>query len=147
MKHNLKYSGNLIYCWCPRCLSITRQFTSEDKVTEIVDPKEHKCRVWVEGRKPFKARKGYSIITGSYETCKAKYDELKDDYFVQLQVFNKKCPRCGTNSIEDNTYGNEEYHKAYERYSEELEMEDESRDWRPGDAPWKAPGMSISDFI
>ena len=25
--------------------------------------------------------------------------------------------------------------------------EDNSDDWRPGDAPWDAPGMSESDFI
>ena len=24
---------------------------------------------------------------------------------------------------------------------------DRSSDWRPGDAPWNAPGMSVSDFI
>ena len=75
------------------------------------------------------------------------YDELKDDYYVRLQVFNKYLPRCGVDDLEDNTWSDPEYHKAYERYSEELEMEDESRNWRPGDAPWKAPGMSISDFI
>ena len=25
--------------------------------------------------------------------------------------------------------------------------EDNCDDWRPGDAPWDAPGMSVSDFI
>lgn len=25
--------------------------------------------------------------------------------------------------------------------------EPERDDWRPGDAPWNAPGMSVSDFI
>lgn len=147
MRHDLKYSGNLIHCWCPRCLNVTKQFTNENEVTEIVDLSEHKCRVWVEGRKPFKSRNGYETISGNYKECKAKYDELKDDYYVRLQVFNKYLPRCGTNDLEDNTWSDPEYQKAYERYRQELEDEDESRNWQPGDAPWKAPGMSISDFI
>jgi len=25
--------------------------------------------------------------------------------------------------------------------------DDETDDWQPGDAPWDAPGMSVSDFI
>ena len=27
------------------------------------------------------------------------------------------------------------------------EYDDRDSDWRPGDAPWNAPGMSVSDFI
>lgn len=27
------------------------------------------------------------------------------------------------------------------------EWDDGPDEWRPGDAPWKAPGMSVSDFI
>lgn len=25
--------------------------------------------------------------------------------------------------------------------------DDSNSEWRPGDAPWNAPGMSVSDFI
>lgn len=38
---------------------------------------------------------------------------------------------------------------SYDDYDAYIEYEeyDESDDWQPGDAPWNAPGMSVSDFI
>lgn len=30
---------------------------------------------------------------------------------------------------------------------EEEVLDDYADEWRPGDAPWNAPGMSVSDFI
>ena len=35
----------------------------------------------------------------------------------------------------------------YDDYCDEYEVDDRDSDWRPGDSPWTAPGMSPSDFI
>ena len=32
-------------------------------------------------------------------------------------------------------------------YNDWDDVNDMDSDWRPGDAPWNAPGMSVSDFI
>lgn len=38
-------------------------------------------------------------------------------------------------------------HEEHYQAKEETEEDDRMSGWRPGDAPWNAPGMSVSDFI
>lgn len=41
-------------------------------------------------------------------------------------------------------YGDDDDGCSYDEYET---LDDRDSDWRPGDAPWRAPGMSVSDFI
>lgn len=39
------------------------------------------------------------------------------------------------------------YYRAMEEEKDIDEVDELQDDWQPGDAPWDAPGMSMSDFI
>lgn len=41
----------------------------------------------------------------------------------------------------------EEFEKIFNKTLEQDNISDDNRNWRPGDVPWEAPGMSIRDFI
>ena len=139
---DLWYSKNgLIYSWSPEDLFITLQFTNEKEKTEKVNPLEHHCRVWVSGRNGHYTPNGYSPINGTYQTCRC-WCEANPDLYTSIQVYGKY-GSVGVTTLETNE--DEEYKRTYEAYWKAREEEED--DWRPGDAPWEAPGMSIHDFI
>ena len=45
------------------------------------------------------------------------------------------------------TENHDDDHLINPYYDEDDEWDASEDDWTPGDAPWKAPGMSMSDFI
>lgn len=111
----------------------------KDSLIEV-DPTQMKCRVYFlnwdcSGR-------GHEICINTYEEARKVYDKYKElGQYVELQAFQYRSD-LGVETFEDTL--DQRYYDGYEAYCEQMDADD---DWRPGDAPWEAPGMSISDFF
>ena len=68
----------------------------------------------------------------------ADYLAVTSEYIAAAQYFS------GEHSNADNA-NDDETNAADE--TQLTECDDDGDDWRPGGAPWDAPGMSVSDFI
>lgn len=81
-----------------------------------------------------------------YNDAKEKFDELvsKGHDAVYLQELN---PTFGWVDRDLETHVTDEFQARRNAYWKYRAEEDESVNWRAGDAPWNAPGMSIRDFI
>ena len=79
-----------------------------------------------------------------YAEAEAKFDDVVASGYgaVYLQELN---PTFGWVDIDIKVHETE-FHKAQKK-SYWKRREEEESDWRAGDAPWDAPGMSTSDFF
>lgn len=105
---------------------------------------KYKYRVYVE-----RLNGGFcpgNYLPEEYDKAKAHFDELVASGIeaVLLQELSLKHGWV-TNTLEKH-YA-EGFKERKEAYWERMREEDESRYWRPGSAPWNAPGMSVSDFF
>lgn len=111
---------------------------------EIIEREEEVFwRVYLVSYKRYYGRSEELYNGNDYDKARAIYEVYKENNYVELQLgLVDERAMCVTPQ-EDNL--DEDYWDMYEAYWKRREAEED--DWRPGDAPWNAPGMSISDFI
>lgn len=80
------------------------------------------------------------------------HDAIVEEHDVLKEAFLDKMEKMGINIYEYRPFNNdiEDYDNDYDYddYDDDsyLDLGDEDW-WRPGDAPWDAPGMSVKDFF
>lgn len=111
---------------------------------EIVERDEEVFwRVYVVSDKRYYGNAEEVYNGNDYDKARAIYESHKEDNYVELQLGLVNERQMGVTAQEDNL--DEDYWDMYESYWARREAEEDN--WRPGDAPWDAPGMSISDFF
>lgn len=83
-----------------------------------------------------------------------RFEELKkyEGCVYLKKLVDVNTPECRTAKWKDiKSFCSEEYDRAVDYYIDLVitrqEENDPSANWKPGDAPWEAPGMSMKDFF
>lgn len=100
-------------------------------------------RVYIVSDKGHYGNAGEVYDGADYNEAIRCYEYYKANCYVELQLGLVNERHMGVTTQEDNL--DEDYWDMYESYWARKEAEEDY--WKPGDAPWNAPGMSISDFI